>query len=227
MIHSRLQTPIHLLVITLHGCLWTLTPWTSHLFDFSKTYVQTNTNAQQPGLHLSPSSHSVTRPLGQNDSCVRLMSRRPKGRHPQEAVWLGFPQLPQNLVTADKSFYYAPRNPGDTTPWLVSIWFVLSACWALGEARPCPEPRPWWLRSLEGWQRGSGNVTGLGFLIDERTWMRAEHLWPWENQSNQNKFIKRPHFRNWAYGKHTDRTGCSAHSTMTPDFLQADKKLPD
>lgn len=126
-----------------------------------------------------------------------------------------------------QSFYHTPTNPNDTnetTPSDVSIQDVPSGCQARVRTHRCPKPRPWWHRGLERAQRGSGDVMGLGLLIDEWTWMRAGQCWPFEDSSSQNKFINRPYFRNPAYGKHTDRKGYWAHSTVTPDFPRVRKR---
>lgn len=126
-----------------------------------------------------------------------------------------------------QSFYHAPTNPNDTnetTPSDVSIQDVPSGCQARVRTHLCPKPRPCWHRGLERAQRGSGDVMGLVLLIDEWTWMRTGQCWPFEDSSSQDKFINRPYFRNPAYGKHTDRKGYWAHSTVTPDFPRVRKR---
>lgn len=64
------------------------------------------------------SSDSINGPLGENDSCVRLMSCRPKGASPSTSLGSTLTWLPSAPTKPSDSWYrlfnHAPTNPNDT-----------------------------------------------------------------------------------------------------------------
>lgn len=121
-----------------------------HVWKRAKTH-----DATGPCVSLSD---SINGPLGEDDSCVRLMSQRSKGASPSTSLGSTLTWLPSAPTKPHDSWYRVftihPRIPMTAMTLrlpMSQFRIVLSGC----RAQRCPKPRPWWHRGLERAQRGS------------------------------------------------------------------------
>ena len=113
------------------------------------------------------SSDSINGPLGEDDSCIRLMSRRSKGASPSTSLGSTLTWLPSAPTKPHDSWYRLftihPRIPVTAMTLrlpMSQFRIVLSGC----RAQRCPKPRPWWHGGLERAQRGSEVSRVWGFV---------------------------------------------------------------
>lgn len=173
-------------------------------FSYSSTtpsLTHTEKTCKQAQIHdmlnpcLSPSSDSINGALGADDSRIRLMSCRPKAASRPTSSGSTLTLLSSAPTKPYDSWYRLftmhPRIPvtpvTPVTPCLCMSQFMMSRVGV--EPSSTPKPRPWWHSGLKRGETGNGDVTGLGFIIDEWTWMRSRQSRPFEDSSSQNKCI--------------------------------------
>lgn len=148
---------------------------------------------------LSPSSDSINAALGEDDSCVRLMSRRPKVTSPSTSLGSTLTWLPSAPTKPHDCWYRVftmhPRIPmTPVTPCLHMSQFKMSWVGVGPVCEPSGAPNHA-LGDTVVW-RGDREEVEMSwvwvFLIDEWTWMRTGQSWPFEDSSSQNKFINGP-----------------------------------